>query len=122
MILCMPRSAAAPPGLHMHPVRRDIEWYVAAYSTNEFGTGSPDGCSADKRPIVTTKPALLTVKNKTDTIEPVSDCSPTFFGLFIDLRERILTTGVCVVSCRSRESDKSRNSVRQLSRRGKNGW
>ena len=39
----MPNMAAAPPGLHMHPVRNEIFLVEAAYSMNEFGIISPEG-------------------------------------------------------------------------------
>lgn len=39
----MPKMAAAPPGLHMQPVRNEIFLVEAAYSMNEFGIISPDG-------------------------------------------------------------------------------
>jgi len=42
----IPRMAAAPPGLHIQPVRREIFEAVAAYSIKELGIISPDGCIA----------------------------------------------------------------------------
>lgn len=44
----MPKSAAAPPGLQTHPVRREIRCFVAACSMNEFGRRSPSGWEPKK--------------------------------------------------------------------------
>ena len=41
----IPRRAAAPPGLHMQPVRKEIFRRDAEYSMNEFGNISPVGCN-----------------------------------------------------------------------------
>ena len=40
----VPRRAAAPPGLHIQPVRSEMDCSVAAYSMNLLGIISPLGC------------------------------------------------------------------------------
>lgn len=50
----------------------------------------------------------LADKNIKEMVEPVSAWSPTDFRRLEGIRERMRTTGVSVVSCRSRESDEMR--------------
>jgi len=68
--------AAAPPGLHMQPVRRDMLCVEAAYSMKELDIMSPDGDRKIR-----------------DTTEPVSDCSPMDLSRRLGTRERMRTTG-----------------------------
>ena len=50
----------------------------------------------------------LTDKNMSETVEPVSACSPTNFNRREGSFDKIRTTGCPVFSCRSRESEEVR--------------
>ena len=61
----------------MHPVRREILCFVAAYSTNELDIISPDGCSKLAMLDVTNGGVAQPTSRKiSETVDPVSDCSP----------------------------------------------
>jgi len=47
----------------------------------------------------------LTSRNRRETVEPVSDCSPIAVTRFSGSRESIRTTGFPVVSCRRSDSE-----------------
>ena len=44
--------AAAPPGLHTHPVRNEIFFTEAEYSMKELGNISPHGCMARRSTVM----------------------------------------------------------------------
>lgn len=118
-----PRIDAAPPGLHMQPVRREMLARDAAYSTNVFGIIWPEGWTrvSAVRTCVVDRTTPLTWRKMSETTEPVSDCSPTARSRRVGVRERIRTTGVAVDSCRSADSEPMRWCMRQDRRSGRNG-
>lgn len=63
----------------------------------------------------------LTNRNMSDTVEPVSDCSPTDLNLRVGIRERMRTIGPPSPSWRIRDSDAVRKIINEDSRRGRNG-
>jgi len=104
MSSCTPRRAAAPPGLHMQPVRREMDCAVAVCSMNVLGIISPEG-----------------ERNINDTVEPVSACSPTDLRRHFGSRDKIRTTGVPDWSWRNRDNDEVRKCRRDDSRSGRKG-
>jgi len=50
----------------------------------------------------------LTDRKIRETVDPASACSPIDFTRFEGSRDRILTTGVPVASCRRRDKDEVR--------------
>jgi hypothetical protein len=63
----------------------------------------------------------LTDMKISDTMDPVSDCSPTDLSLLVGTLDRIRTTGVPVMSCRRRLSDEMRQWRREDRRSGRKG-
>jgi hypothetical protein len=120
-----PRMAAAPPGLHTHPVRREILFLEAAYSIKELGIISPEGYIFVRHQLlrpwrIRVQDRLTEIKMK-DTTDPASDCSLVDLSRRVGMRERIRTIGVPVVSCRKVDIEEMRKCVRHESRKGRNG-
>ena len=66
-------------------------------------------------------PESLTSRNKRETTDPVSDCSPTDFSCLEGVRDKMRTTGAPVDSCRNDVSDEMRWCIRIDRRRGRKG-